>query len=105
MIFDFAFQYTNKNQYNLGKVNHEPIIDEDLFNRVQTVFDRRKVQPASKKKSNELPLMGKFVCTVYGHKLACRKSRGNGADSGHRDPSISVIAFNTERQMLRHATT
>ena len=59
---------------------HEPLISEDLFNRVQLLLDGKKPVAAGKMRSkkDELPLRGFIVCKACGKKLTGSPSRGNG---------------------------
>lgn len=58
---------------------HEPIISEELFNKVQDVLNgKRKNLPASSTRKEELPLRGILQCAKCGKTLTGSGSKGNG---------------------------
>ena len=62
---------------------HEPIVDENLFYKVQDVLEgRNKKKPMSGKKfmRPEMPLRGFMICHNCGAKMTGSASKGNGGD-------------------------
>ncbi len=61
---------------------HEPLIDEETFNKVQDILDgRRKKSPKLTKAINPDLYLRKFlVCPQCGHALTGATSRGNGGE-------------------------
>ncbi|MFV8321803.1 recombinase family protein [Flavobacterium sp. LS2R12] len=59
---------------------HEPIIDFELFKKVQNVLDGRKNSDAKfpTSVSDLFPLRGNFVCPNCGKQITASKSKGNG---------------------------
>ena len=58
---------------------HEPIISEEVYNRVQNVLSgKRKIRSKEKTKSDFLPLRGFLVCPKCGKNLTGSGSQGNG---------------------------
>ena len=59
---------------------HEPLIDEDTYNKVQDVLDgkRRKAPKLSKPQDPMLFLRKFLVCPICGHCLTGATSKGNG---------------------------
>lgn len=61
----------------IGK--YEPIVDSDLFNRVQTRLDgKAKNMPIYKKDNEEFPIRGLVRCNDCNNKLTASFSKGNG---------------------------
>lgn len=69
-----------KESMEIIKAIHEPIIDVDLFKKVQNVLEGRKNTNAKFPTSvNDLfPLRGNFVCPSCGKQITASKSKGNG---------------------------
>jgi site-specific DNA recombinase len=69
-----------KEKEEIVKAIHEPIIDLELFKKVQNVLDGRKNFDAKFPTSiNDLfPLRGNFVCPNCGKQITASKSKGNG---------------------------
>lgn len=58
---------------------HEPIVSEELFNKVQNVLEhKKKIGMKPKAKSDFLPLRGFLVCPVCGRNWTGSASRGVG---------------------------
>jgi site-specific DNA recombinase len=72
-------EYKKENE-EIIKAIHEPIIDINLFKKVQSVLDFRKNSDAKFPSSeNDLfPLRGNFVCPNCGKQITASKSKGNG---------------------------
>ncbi|MEI9909745.1 MAG: recombinase family protein [Bacteroidota bacterium] len=61
------------------KAQHEPLIDDDLFNDVQDILRGRKRKRDSKcTLKEELPLRGHLLCSRCGNRLTGSASKGNG---------------------------
>jgi site-specific DNA recombinase len=62
---------------------HDPIISEELFNKVQSILYGRQTQKNQRKpkqKNENYPLRGFLQCTKCEGKMTASKSRGNGGD-------------------------
>ena len=58
--------------------NHEPIIDDDLFNRVQNIISgRKRNQPKKSKLKALFPLRGHLICKRCGNNLTASSSKGS----------------------------
>jgi len=59
---------------------HEPIVDLELFKRVQNILDSRKNSDAKfpTNVSETFPLRGNFICSNCGKQITGSKSKGNG---------------------------
>lgn len=58
---------------------HEPIVSEELFNRVQNVlFNKKNIKAKPQTKSDFLPLRGFLICPDCGKNLTGSASKGNG---------------------------
>ena len=58
---------------------HEPIINEDLFNKVQQILlGKKKIMAKKTKARDEFPLRGVLVCHLCGRNLTGSSSKGNG---------------------------
>ena len=94
-IPESSFRDMLKNPFYIGKIvvpamnnepkeivngQHPPIIDEDIFNRVQDLLDSKKPQKAqlSKTSNPDLFLRKFLVCPTCGHAITGAKSKGNG---------------------------
>ncbi|KAF2336313.1 recombinase family protein [Flavobacterium daemonense] len=69
-----------KEKEEIIKAIHQPIIDINLFKKVQSVLDGRKNSDAKFPSSeNDLfPLRGNFICPNCGKQVTASKSKGNG---------------------------
>lgn len=69
-----------KEKAEITRAIHQPIIDLELFKKVQNVLDGRKNHDAKFPTSiNDLfPLRGNFVCPNCGKQITASKSKGNG---------------------------
>lgn len=63
--------YNPKEQWTIVDGLHPPIIDEDLFYRVQKIFEGR-YHPPSNKGIVENPMAGLLICSVCGQKMQRR---------------------------------
>lgn len=75
----FLKSYNNEPEQWLNGL-HTPIIEENLFNRVQQVKNRKSKPHKQGKEDiqNALPLRGHLLCPDCGHKLTGGKAKGNG---------------------------
>lgn len=60
------------NDYNVYPGLHEAIIDEDTFNKVQTIFESHPSKPVASALEIKNPLAGLVYCHVCGHKMIRR---------------------------------
>ncbi|GAA4032652.1 recombinase family protein [Flavobacterium cheonhonense] len=69
-----------KEQAEIIKGIHEPIIDIELFKKVQNVLDGRKNSEAKfpSSENEAFPLRGNLVCPSCGKQITASKSKGNG---------------------------
>ena len=69
-----------KEQAETIKGIHKPIIDIELFRRVQNVLDGRKNSDAKfpTSENESFPLRGNLVCPNCGKQITASKSKGNG---------------------------
>lgn len=69
-----------KEKAEITRTIHQPIVDLELFKKVQNVLDGRKNPDAKFLTSiNDLfPLRGNFVCPTCGKQITASKSKGNG---------------------------
>jgi site-specific DNA recombinase len=61
------------------KSQHEPLVSEELFNKVQNILDGRKKNiPTKNTRREEFPLRGFLNCKLCGNLITASNSRGTG---------------------------
>lgn len=66
----------DRSEWIIAQGKHEPIIDEELFNRVQNIINQKYHIPYQIINGAANPLAGIVVCGVCGNKMVMRNLRG-----------------------------
>ena len=77
----FYCGYVVSKKFDIDKIgNHEPMISEDIFYRVQSIIDKRSFTGGIKytKLNENFPLRGHTLCGECGNKMTASFSRGQG---------------------------
>jgi len=74
-------QLTEKRNRDGGKIDvvgkHEPIIDQEIFNKAQVILKERQNPSLGEKKSLKNPLLGLGVCGICGRNMQVKAPGGN----------------------------
>ena len=77
----FYCGYVVSKEFGIDKIgNHEPMISEETFYRVQSIIDKRSFTGGIKytKLNENFPLRGHILCGACGQKMTASFSRGRG---------------------------